>query len=105
MNRLVVRFAREGAEVVAGWRGEVNVPNLTQVRPDLLVQVSEGTPGSGDPLHRVRATGGAPQRGGVQAGTLPPDGRCGQAVAPADGVRDGAGEGGTSGPPPGRCPC
>ena len=47
VNRLVVRFAREGAEVVAGWRGEVNVPNLTQVRPDLLVQVSEGTLGAG----------------------------------------------------------
>ena len=47
VNRLVVRFAREGAEVVASWRGEVNVPNLTQVRPDLLVQVSEGTLGAG----------------------------------------------------------
>ena len=42
VNRLVVRFAREGVEVVAGWRGEVNVPGLTQVRPDLLVQVSRG---------------------------------------------------------------
>ena len=37
VNRLVVRFAREGVQVVAGWRGEVNVPGLTQVRPDLLV--------------------------------------------------------------------
>ena len=47
VNRLVVRFAREGVEAVAGWRGEVNVPGLTQVRPDLLVQVSEGTLGAG----------------------------------------------------------
>ena len=47
VNRLVVRFAREGVEVVAGWRGEVNVPGLTQVRPDLLVQVSDGTLGTG----------------------------------------------------------
>ena len=47
VNRLVVRFAREGAAVVAGWRGEVNVPGLTQVRPDLLVQVNEGTLGAG----------------------------------------------------------
>ena len=47
VNRLVVRFAREGVEVFAGWRGEVNVPGLTQVRPDLLVQVSEGTLGVG----------------------------------------------------------
>ena len=47
VNRLVVRFAREGVAVVAGWRGEVNVPGLTQVRPDLLVQVSAGTLGPG----------------------------------------------------------
>ena len=43
----MVRFAREGVAVVAGWRGEVNVPGLTQVRPDLLVQVSEGALGAG----------------------------------------------------------
>ena len=47
VNRLVVRFAREGVAAVAGWRGEVNVPGLTQVRPDLLVQVSEGPLGAG----------------------------------------------------------
>ena len=47
VNRLVARFAREGAEAVAGWRGEVNVPGLTQVRPDLLVQVNHGTLGAG----------------------------------------------------------
>ena len=47
VNRLVVRFAREGVDAVAGWRGEVNVPGLTQVRPDLLVQVSDGTLGPG----------------------------------------------------------
>ena len=47
VNRLVVRFAREGVQVVAGWRGEINVLNLTQVRPDLLVQVNEGTLGPG----------------------------------------------------------
>ena len=47
VNRLVVRFAREGVQAVAGWRGEVNVPGLTQVRPDLLVRVSQGTLGTG----------------------------------------------------------
>ena len=47
VNRLVVRFAREGVEAVAGWRGEVNVPGLTQVRPDLLVRVREGPFGAG----------------------------------------------------------
>ena len=54
VNRLVVRFAREGVETIAGWRGEVNVPGLTQVRPDLLMQVERRRPGSGNPLHRVR---------------------------------------------------
>ena len=47
VNRLVVRFAREGVEAVAGWRGEINVPGLTQVRPDLVVQVSAGALGAG----------------------------------------------------------
>ena len=47
VNRLVVRFAREGVEVVAGWRGEINVPGFTQVRPDLLVTVEEGPLGAG----------------------------------------------------------
>ena len=47
VNRLVMRFAREGVAVVAGWRGEVNVPDLTQVRPDLVAQVSDGTLGPG----------------------------------------------------------
>ena len=47
VNRLVVRFVREGVEVVAGWRSEVNVPGLTQVRPDLLAQVGEGALGTG----------------------------------------------------------
>ena len=47
VNRLVVRFAREGVLAVAGWRGEVNVPGLTQVRPDLLVQVNAGMLGAG----------------------------------------------------------
>lgn len=38
----MVRFAQQGVAVVAGWRGEVNVPNVTQVRPDLLVPVVSG---------------------------------------------------------------
>ena len=47
VNRLMVRFAKEGVEVVVGWRGEVNVPGLTQVRPDLLFLDSAGTLGAG----------------------------------------------------------
>ena len=40
VNRLVVRFAREGVEAVAGWRGEVNIPGLTRPRGDRPVAVS-----------------------------------------------------------------
>ncbi len=61
VNRLVVRFAREGVEAVAGWRGEINVPGLTQVRPDLLVQVSEGALGAGVHCIEFERTAVAPQ--------------------------------------------
>ena len=47
VNRLVLRFAREGVRAFAGWRGEVNIPDLTQLRPDLLLLVSEGPFGPG----------------------------------------------------------
>ncbi len=47
VNRLVVQFAREGVEAVAGWRDEANAPGLTSVRPDLLVMVNRGALGSG----------------------------------------------------------
>lgn len=47
VNRLVARFARQDVAAVAGWRGEVNVPNITQVRPDLLVPVAAGPHGGG----------------------------------------------------------
>ena len=62
VNRLVVRFAWEGVAVVAGWRGEVNVPGLTQVRPDLLVQVSEGTLGAGTHYIEFERTAVRPDR-------------------------------------------
>ena len=62
VNRLVVRFARGGVEVIAGWRGEVNVPNLTQVRPDLLVQVNEGTLGAGTHYIEFERTAVRPER-------------------------------------------
>ncbi len=47
LNRLVARFAQEAVAVVAGWRGEVNVPDVTQVRPDLLAPVVAGPYGGG----------------------------------------------------------
>ena len=62
VNRLVVRFAREGVETVAGWRGEVNVPGLTQVRPDLLVQVSGGALGAGTHYIEFERTAVRPER-------------------------------------------
>ncbi len=43
----MVRFAREGVQAVASWRAEVNVPGLTQVRPDLVVLVNDGPFGGG----------------------------------------------------------
>ena len=61
VNRLVVRFAREGVAVVAGWLGEMNVPGLTQVRPDLLVQVSEGALGAGVHSIEFERTAVSPQ--------------------------------------------
>ena len=91
VNWLVVRFAREGVVAVAGWRGEVNVPGLTQVRPDLLVAGQRRDIRRGNSLHRVRAHRRVTPGGGVQAGALPPDGGGGPHPAPADGLRDGAG--------------
>ena len=62
VNRLVVRFAREGVAVAAGWRGEVNVPGLTQVRPDLLVRVSQGSLGAGTHYIEFERTAVRPDR-------------------------------------------
>ena len=62
VNRLVVRFAREGAEVVAGWRGEVNVPGLTQVRPAPSLPRSPGCTG---PICPRRCCRTVPERSGA----------------------------------------
>lgn len=47
VNRLVARFVQEDVTAAAGWRGEVNVPNVTQARPDLLVPVVSSPHGGG----------------------------------------------------------
>ena len=47
INQLVLQFASEGASAFVGWRGEINVPGVTQIRPDLVVLVSDGPLGSG----------------------------------------------------------
>ena len=55
VNRLVVQFAREGVDVVAGWRGEVNVPQPDPGQTGPAGGGERGTPGGRNPLHRVRA--------------------------------------------------
>ncbi len=47
VNRLAARFAQAGVAAVAGWRGEVNVPDITQVRADLLIPVVAAEPAYG----------------------------------------------------------
>lgn len=47
VNQLVLQFAAEGAAAFVGWRGEINVPGVTQIRPDLVVLVADGPLGSG----------------------------------------------------------
>ena len=47
---------------MAGWRGEVNVPGLTQVRPDLLALVSGGTLGAGTHCIEFERTAVRPER-------------------------------------------
>lgn len=42
VNRLVLKFAQEGVTAIGGWRGELNLTNVTQIKPDLLILVSEG---------------------------------------------------------------
>ena len=47
VNQLVVQFAREGASAYGGWRGEINLPDITQIKPDLVVLVEKGPFGAG----------------------------------------------------------
>ena len=47
VNQLVLKFAREGVKAIGGWRGELNLPNVTQIKPDLIVLVDQGPYGSG----------------------------------------------------------
>ena len=75
VSRLVVQFAREGVQTVAGWRGEVNVPGLTQVRPDLLVKATGRALGAGVHCIEFERKAVCPRRWSTNwdptAGTLP----------------------------------
>ena len=104
VNRLVVRFAREGVMAVAGWRGEVNVPGLTQVRPDLLVQVSQGTLGTGTHCIEFERQAVHPFQVEHKLGPYRRMAAAGRAL-PLLMVCETAWAARTSGPPPGRCPC
>lgn len=73
VNSLVVNFARESVSAFAGWRGEINLPGITQIKPDLLVVASEGPFGSGP--HCVEYERGARGLGAV-ARKLRPYLRC-----------------------------
>ena len=42
VNRLVLQFAREGVKAISGWRGELNLRDITQIKPDLILLVSDG---------------------------------------------------------------
>ncbi len=47
INRIVRQFALEGVRAVAGWRAEINLPDITQVRSDLLILARDGPFGGG----------------------------------------------------------
>ena len=42
VNRLVLQFANEGVTAFGGWRGELNLRDITQIKPDLILLVSDG---------------------------------------------------------------
>ena len=95
VNRLVVRFAREGVEAVAGWRGEDQRPRSDPGTAGPAGAGERGRPGSGYPLHRVRADGGGAPRRGPQAGSYHRMAATGRAAAHVDRhARKGAGRAG-----------
>ncbi|MCY4417726.1 MAG: hypothetical protein OXE87_15660 [Chloroflexi bacterium] len=47
VNEFATLCARAGSRPMSGWRGEVNIPGVTQVKPDVLVYLSEGPAGHG----------------------------------------------------------
>lgn len=47
VNRLAQAIAREGSTPFGGWRAELNLQNITQVKPDMVLLVTEGPFGPG----------------------------------------------------------
>ena len=54
---LAIQFRRHGMAVANGWRAVLNIPNVTQVAPDLVVCVGDGPFGNALALPRVREVG------------------------------------------------
>ena len=85
VNRLVARFAREGVEVVAGWRSEVNLPGLTRrggdqpeyhpAQPHLLAQTPHGWAIGYTFEHTIHLPGPANRGGGGGGGGGHPGGK------------------------------
>ena len=88
VNRLVLQFAAEGAAAFVGWRGEINVPAITQIRPDLVVLVTDGPLGSGAYCLEYERSATTPLGDHRQDQALPQMRRRGTSRAPADGLRD-----------------
>lgn len=47
VNRFATLCARAGSRPLPGWRGEVNIAGVTQVKPDMMVYLREGPGGAG----------------------------------------------------------
>ena len=47
VNRFATLCARAGSRPLPGWRGEVNIPGVTQVKTDMMVYLREGPGGAG----------------------------------------------------------
>ena len=88
VNQLVVQFARQGIAAYGGWRGELNLRNMTQVKPRPGPACLAWTLRLGHPLHRVRALRDLACRCVAQAAALPPIRGCRTSRPAADRVRD-----------------
>ena len=72
VNRLVLAFAREGARVFGGWRGEVNIPWPDPAAARPAAARRRGSLRSRAARDRSRAARHRPLRGRGQAQSLPP---------------------------------
>ena len=62
VNLFAALCAKAGSRPLAGWRGEVNIVGVTQVKPDLLVKLREGPGGAGWYMVEVERTAKYPSK-------------------------------------------